>query len=136
MLIREHLDRAVGFEKSLAKLDPVEDTELYVVFLMRAATNRMNAALHALDVTEEGPVVAAGARVGDLNHSYKPSLWVELSPDVVKLLSALKSIEDLRPQYVRGPDLLTSELVAACKRAHEEIVSGTEEMIGHRKARV
>ena len=58
MLIREHLERAIGFEKSLAKLDPICDSELYVIFLMRAATNRMNAALHALDVTQEGPVEA------------------------------------------------------------------------------
>src|SRR5690348_2680942 len=105
MLIREHLERAIGFEKSLAKLDPICDSELYIIFLMRAATNRMNAALHALDVTQEGPV-EAGERIGDLNHSYKPPLRVGVPADVQKLLTALKSIEDLRPQYVRGPDLL------------------------------
>lgn len=135
MLIREHLERAIAFEKSLAKLDPIRDSELYVIFLMRAATNRMNAALHALDVTEEGPV-AAGARIGDLNHSDKPPLRAELSADVQKLLAALKSIEDLRPQYVRGPDLLTPELAAACKRAHEEVASGTEKIITRRRERV
>jgi hypothetical protein len=133
MLIREHLVRAAGFEKSVAKLNPIHDSELYVIFLMRAATNRMNAALHALDVTDP---IAAGERIGDLNHSYKPPLRTEVSADVQRLLAELKSIEDLRPQYVRGPDLLTPELAAACKRAHAEIVSGTSEIIEHGRERV
>ena len=135
MLIREHLDRAAGFEKSLAKLDPIRDSELYIIFLMRAATNRMNATLHALNLTDEGPVAAA-ARIGDLNHSYKPPLRAEVSADVQRLLGELKTIEDLRPQYVRGPDLLTPELAAACKRAHEQIVSGTSKIIERRRERV
>ena len=133
MLIREHLERAAAFEAGIAKLDPVEDTELYVVFLMRAATNRMNAALHALDVTEEGPV-APGKRVGDLNHSYKPALYVELPVEVQALLRELASIEDLRPQYVRGPDLLTFELAAACSRSHQAVVAGTSDIIARGKA--
>lgn len=131
MLIREHLERAAAFESSIAKLDPVEDTELYVVFLMRAATNRMNAALHVLDLTDEGPV-AAGERVGDLNHSYKPALYVVLTAEVKALLRELASIEDLRPQYVRGPDLLTPELAAACSRAHQTVVAGTSDIIARR----
>jgi hypothetical protein len=135
MRIHEHLERAEAFERSVAKLDPIRDTELFVVFLMRAATSRMNAALHALGVTEEGPV-AAGVRVADLNHSYKPPLDVEVSADVRKLLGLLKTIEDLRPQYVRGPDLLTPELAAACKRAHEEIVSGTSRLLESNSERV
>ena len=122
MLIGEHLKRAASFEASAAKLDPIEDAELYVVFLMRAATARVNAALHALGVTDP---VAAGARIGDLNHSYKPRLEGDLPAEVQQLFAPLKFIEDLRPEYVRGPLVLTAELADSCRRAHEEVVQRT-----------
>lgn len=132
MLIDEHLARALSFEKSAAKLDPVEDAELWIVFLMRAGTGRVNAALHALGITENGPV-AAGARIGDMNHSYKPSLDVELPEEVRVLFRHLKFIEDLRPEYVRGPNVLTPELAGACRSAYEEIVAGTTAILQRRK---
>lgn len=130
MLIDEHLARAASFEASAAKLDAIQDTELYVVFLMRAATARVNAALHALGVTYP---VAAGARTGDLNHSYKPRLEGELPAQVQPMFAALKYIEDLRPEYVRGPLLLTPDLAAACRRAHDEVVARTSAILEQRK---
>jgi len=130
MVISEHLARAASFETSAAKLDAIHDTELYVIFLMRAATARVNAALHALGVTDP---VAAGARTGDLNHSYKPQLEGDLPPEVQPMFAALKYIEDLRPEYVRGPLLLTPERVAACRRAHDDIVTRTTAIIERRK---
>lgn len=132
MLIDEHLRRAESFEQSVGKLDPIEDTELFIVLLMRAATNRVNAAVHALDVTEEGPV-AAGMRVGDLNHSYKPRLEGELPQEVQHLFSRLKYIEDLRPEYARGPRLLTAEIAESCRRAYADIVTGTDAIFARRK---
>ena len=71
MEVEEHLRRAASFEASAARLDPVEDTELYVIFLMRAGTHRINAALLAMGITA---VLAEGGRVGDLYHTYKPRL--------------------------------------------------------------
>lgn len=130
MLIREHLAQAASFEASAAKLDAIEDTELYVIFLMRAGTARINAALHALGVTAP---VAAGMRIGDLNHSYKPHLEGDLPAEVPPMFAALKYIEDLRPEYVRGPLLLNPELVAACRRAHEEVVVRTNTVMEHAK---
>lgn len=129
MLVSEHLARAASFERSIAKLDPVEDTELYVVFLMRAATNRVNAALHALGVTD---TVAAGARLGDLNHSYKPRLEGNLPAEVQQMFAPLKFLEDLRPEYVRGPLLITPELADACRCAYEEVVALTTAILERR----
>lgn len=130
MLISEHLSRAASFEASAAKLDPIQDTELYVVFLMRAATQRVNAALHALGVTDP---VASAVRIGDLNHSYKPRLEGDLPAEVQQTFAPLKYIEDLRPEYVRGPRLLTPELAAACRRAYDDIVARTTAIIERRK---
>ena len=132
MLIEEHLARASSFEKSADKLDPIEDAELWTVLLMRAGTGRLNAALHALGITEEGPV-AAGVRVGDMNHSYKPRLDVDLPEEVRVLFKHLRLIEDLRPEYVRGPAGLTPELARACRDAYREIVTGSAAILTHRQ---
>jgi hypothetical protein len=133
MLISDHLERVKAFEQSLARLDPIEDTELYVVFLMRAATNRVNAALHALDLTEEGPV-ARGTRIGDMNHTYKPVMDFELPAELHAAFSALKSIEDLRPEYVRGPHRLTPALSIACREAYAGVVAATDAILRREQA--
>jgi len=132
MLIADHLERATSFERTAARLDPIEDCEVYVVLLMRAATNRVNAALHALGLTEEGPV-ARGARIGDMNHSYKPAIDFKLPASLRGAFAALKSIEDLRPDYVRGPELLTPAKAAACRDAWRDVVSATEPLLKNTK---
>jgi hypothetical protein len=118
----EHLRRAASFEASLAKLDPLEDGALYVVFLMRAGTNRVNAALHVMGVTG---VEASVNRFGDLNHTYKPRLVGDLPVEVGRMFQSLSFIENLRPQYVRGNQPLTPDLVRECRQAYEEIVART-----------
>lgn len=130
MKISEHIARAESFERSIARLDPIEDTELYVVFLMRAATNRVNAALHALGVTD---TVASAMRVGDLNHTYKPKLEGDLPSEVQRMFQPLKYLEDLRPDYVRGPLVLTPELADACRGAHAEVVALTTAILERRQ---
>lgn len=127
MQVQEHLRRAASFERSAAKLDPVEDTELYVVFLMRAGTNRVNAALHALGITD---TQASAARIGDLNHTYKPPLPGKPPREVKAMFEPLKTIEDLRPQYVRGPLILTPELVKLCRRAYEDVAARSATIMG------
>ena len=78
MKIEEHLQKADAFEKSATKLDAATDSALYVVFLLRAGTNRVNAALHALHTTTDGKATAE--KLGDLNHTYKPRLNVPVPP--------------------------------------------------------
>lgn len=130
MQISEHLARAESFERSIARLDPVDDGELYVVFRMRASTNRVNAALHALGVTD---TAASASRVGDLNHSYKPRLEGDLPAEVQQMFLPLKYLEDLRPDYVRGPLSLTPEIVEACERAAAEIMALTDAILERRR---
>ena len=126
MQTREHLSRAESFERSAAKLDPIEDTELFVVFMMRAGTNRVNAALHAMGVTD---VQASPARVGDLNHTYKPRLEGKLPAPVEEMFEPLRYLEELRPDYVRGPQSLTPAIARECREAYEDIVARTAQII-------
>ena len=118
----EHLRRAASFEASLAKLDPLQDGALYVVYLMRAGTNRVNAALHVMGITA---VQASDTRVGDLNHTYKPKLEVELPEEVKRMFQPLSFIENLRPKHVRGLEPLSPALAKQCREAYEEIVART-----------
>jgi len=131
MEIPDHLARAASFEASARKLDALADTELYVVFLMRAATSRVNAALHALGITD---IKASPGRIGDLNHTYKPPLPAEPPAEVQALFEPLAFIENLRPQYVRGPAKLTPELAQKCRRAHEDVVARSTAILERMKA--
>ena len=131
MEIQDHLRRAASFEASARKLDPVADTELYVVYLMRAGTSRVNAALHALGITD---VQSSAARIGDLNHTYKPPLPAEPPAEVRAMFEPLAFIENLRPQYVRGPAKLTPALAQQCRRAHEDVVARSTAILERLKA--
>jgi hypothetical protein len=122
MEVRDHLRRAECFETSLAKLDPLEDSALYVVFLMRAGTNRVNAALHLMGITDVTP---SASRVGDLNHTYKPRLEGTLPREVEQMFQPLSFIENLRPQYVRGGERATHDMVMKLRQAYESIVAST-----------
>lgn len=133
MKVAEHLRRAESFEVGASKLDPLEDTALYVVFLMRAATNRVNAALHALGLTTE-EVTGAGLKIGDLNHTYKPKLDVALPPAMQEAFKHLAFLEDLRPEFVRGPGALDERMVEACRAAYAEIREKTDSVINTRVA--
>ena len=118
MKISLHLEKAEAFERSLEKLNPIEDTELFVVFLMRACTNRLNAALHALDFTTDAPVNSG--RIGDLNHTYKPKLDTPPPSELQSAFENLSYIEELRADFVRGPKLLAADEVVKCRAAHAE----------------
>lgn len=128
MKISHHLEKAAAFEQGIARLDPMEDTELFIVFLMRAGTNRVNAALHALGLTT-GEGVQAGVKIGDLNHTYKPKLDVVLPPDMRQAFRRLAFIEDLRPEYVRGARCLDCATAEACRVAYAEICACTGKAI-------
>lgn len=121
MEVHEHLRRAASFEAAIQKIDPLEDGALYVVFLMRAGTNRINAALHMMGITD---VSASAHRIGDLNHTYKPKLE-RVPPEVQRMFEPLSFIENLRPQHVRGAEKLTADLIRQCRQAYQEIVGRT-----------
>jgi hypothetical protein len=128
MQIRDHLSKVEAFERSIAKLDPIEDGALYAVFLMRAATNRVNAALHALGVTSDG--AATPARLGDLNHTYKPKLITPVPDALRAAFRHLAFIEGLRPDYVRGPKPVDDATRAMCGTAYAAIRRDTDAILG------
>ena len=131
MKISEHLTKADAFERSAAKLDPPQDTALYVVMLLRAATNRVNAALHVLGTTTEG--AAAPVKLGDLNHTYKPKLNVPVPDELRAAFKNLALIEDLRTDYVRGNKPADSALLNAWRAAYAEIRRDTDPILSRER---
>jgi hypothetical protein len=122
--IDEHLYKAAAFERALDKLDPVADGELYAVFLMRAGTNRVNAALHALAVTRaDGPTAT---HLGDLNHTYKPPMKAPPPAALAGAFAALAYIENLRPGCVRGATPMDEQIAGRARDAYRRIVDETE----------
>ena len=119
MRISEHLSKAEAFDRSAAKLDPAMDTALYVLMLLRAGTNRVNAALHALGITTDG--MATPGKLGDLNHTYKPALNVPVPDELRVAFKDLALIEDMRTDYVRGNKRADTAILHACSAAHAEI---------------
>ncbi len=132
MKISEHLTKAEAFERAIAKLDPSGDGALYAVFLMRAGTNRINAALHALGITTDG--AATPAKIGDLNHTYKPDLNTPVPDPLRAAFKHLAFIEDLRPDYVRGLKPVDDGMVAACKTAYTGIRSATDAILARHRS--
>jgi hypothetical protein len=119
MKIEEHLSRADAFERAAAKLAPRTDSALYVVYLLRAGTNRVNAALHALKATTDGKLTAE--KLGDLNHTYKPKLNVPVPAELRAAFRHLALIEEMRTDYVRGDKFLDAAMLDACNAAYRGI---------------
>jgi hypothetical protein len=127
MKIDIHLTRAAAFERAVSKLDPLEDGELYAVYLMRAGTSRVNAAMHHLGLTLEGP--AQPDRIGDLNHTYKPKLPGPPPDGLAAAFRSLAYIENLRPDYVRGAQPMTQEVARVAAESYAIITRDTEKIL-------
>src|SRR4051812_779396 len=94
MKAADHLTKARRIEETmLRKLDPNADYEVYVETCMLAGTHLLNAVLHHYSVT---------ATDADLLHSDKPPLEKPVPAELRALFDAMKFIEDLRPDYLRG----------------------------------
>lgn len=130
MNIKEHLAKSAAFDRAAAKLDPQNDTALYVVMLLRAGTNRINAALHALGTTTDG--AATPERLGDLNHTYKPKLNVPVPGELRVAFAHLAHLEGLRTDYVRGNRQADRAMLDACAAAYSGIRGETDPLLARR----
>ena len=132
MKINEHLTKAEAFDHSATKLDPAEDTALYFVMLLRAGTNRVNAALHALGTTTDG--AATPAKLGDLNHTYKPKLKVPVPDELRAAFEYLALIENLRADYVRGNRPADTAILNASRAAYAGIRRDTDPILARERS--
>ena len=131
MKISEHLAKTAAFDRAAAVLDPAADTALYIVMLLRAGTNRVNAALHVLGTTTDG--VGTPVQIGDLNHTYKPKLNVPVPAELQAAFKHLAHIEELRTDYVRGNKDAKPAMLDACAAAYAGIRGDTDPILAQVK---
>lgn len=109
MDVAVHLEKFRRLEATMAKLDLEADYETLIESAMHAATHLVNVLLHRRGLTP------------DLLHVGMPPIEDEGDARVAEALAALKTIEDLRPFYVRGTEPYTPEVSGGCLEAYRRV---------------
>ena len=152
MLVSEHLEKVVRLEAMRARLDPVDDYELWYFSGLTLCVNAMNAALHALGATTAERCFAHNVPVyicetetpgmfapfirpfGDIEHIDGQETEA-LVPDVLdEAKRALIWMEGIRDPSVRGELEVTNAVIESiklacdtCLRVTRACVEGTED---------
>jgi len=112
MKIEDHTTKTQRLEATLAKLDLERDYELCLEGYMLAGTHLLNALLHKHSVTREN---------FDLNHTDSRVLETPIADNLRPVFAALKRIEDLRPDYLRGSKSWTTDEARTCRESYAAI---------------
>ncbi|MEE2061990.1 hypothetical protein [Rhodococcus artemisiae] len=116
-----------------ARLDPIEDFELWYWATLTAGTNAYNACLHSAGLTSDDPVFSTIPGVhlvqqpdggyarelrgpGDVSHVGWPPIEGEIPEDIQSLEIALELIEEHRDPCIRGERRPTTHIVDECER--------------------
>ena len=121
MRIEDHIAKAKRLEATLAKLDLDRDHALCLEGYMLAGTHLLNALLHQRAVTSEK---------FDLNHTDRPVLDKPVDESLRPVFAALKRIEDLRPDYLRGTKSWTPEQARTCRDSYAAIKAAADQALG------
>jgi hypothetical protein len=140
--ITSHLDKFRRLDATLARLDPVDDPELWIWTAMNGGVHLLNAALHACGATQETdsfhsqvegvyavPDRAGGATrdamhaPGDVMHVGQPKIAQPLPDAIERASSALRTIEDLREPFVRGSRRADAVLAGQWRDAYRTCVT-------------
>lgn len=104
----------------IRKLDRDADYEIFVEACMLAGTHWLNALLHKLSITQEG---------ADLLHSDKPPLPVTPGAELQPYFAAMKLIEDLRPDYLRGTKSWNADDGRRCMECYQRVKAYAEKAL-------
>ena len=134
MNIASHLDKIERFDKLRARLDSMDDFELWFWVTMNAGTNAVNAALHHAGATcpddvfptqpgvylipgKDGQLAAGFHAPGDVLHVGRPKIDGPLPEDVTAMMNAMEIIEHHRDPCIRGERELSREIADECDQA-------------------
>jgi hypothetical protein len=148
MDIPSHLDKIARLESARARLDPLDDFELWFWATMVAGTNAVNAALHHAQVTpaepafpsqpgvyqvlEHGREVAVLKDSGDVLHVGRPPIRTPVPPDIGRMMSAMEIIEAYRDPCTRGDMRIEAKVVAECDAAYADCLRLMRARLGER----
>lgn len=146
MKIADHVKKAERFESVRRRLDPVSDFELWFWMGLSAGTALINAALHAVGLTDQNDkfatqvpdVYAIPDDTGwrpeiafrcDLIHAGLPVLAAPLPPAIARAFEAMELIECYRDPCVRGDHPITPDLIEQLTVAYERCAEAAREAI-------
>lgn len=134
MNVAAHLEKIRKLEALRAKLDAMEDFELWFWAAMNAGTHAVNAALHHAGVTRADDVFptqpgvylvpqpdkttrSAFQPLGDVLHVGRPKIDGPVPEDVASMMQQMEVIEHHRDPCIRGEREPTRAIAEECDRA-------------------
>ncbi|MSP66533.1 MAG: hypothetical protein EXQ96_00225 [Alphaproteobacteria bacterium] len=141
MKVAAHFEKIGRLEALRRRLDRVQDFEIWFWATMNAGTNAINAALHATDITEDGPWypqqpevymvpgktsggwVHAFRPLGDVLHVGRPKIEKPLPESVQKMAHLMEVIEEWRDPCVRDGHPVTPEILDKVERAYADLMA-------------
>jgi len=134
MKVASHLEKIRKFQALRARLDPLEDFELWFWSAMNAGTQAVNAALHHAGITRDDDVFPTQPGVylvpqpdnalrsafhppGDILHVGRPKVEGQIPEDVAKMMHQMKVIEQHRDPCIRGERQPTRAIADECDLA-------------------
>ena len=134
MNVASHLEKIGKLEALRARLDPLEDFEIWFWSAMNAGTHAINAALHHAGITRADDVYptqpgvylvpqpdsslrAAFHPLGDILHVGRPTVEGVIPDDVQKMMHEMEIIEHHRDPCIRGERQPTRAIADACDSA-------------------
>lgn len=140
MHIPSHLNKVSKLNQLRARLDPLEDFELWFWATMMSGTHAVNAVLHHAGATQaveayamqpgvylvpqaDGSLVPTFGTPGDVLHVGRPVIEGPLPQDVTRLMHAMERIEEHRDPCVREGCKPTQEIVDACEQAYAQCMA-------------
>lgn len=139
MKIASHLEKIGRFNGLRARLDPIEDFELWFWTTMTAGTGAVNAALHHARITPEeqafpsqpgvysvpdgkGGYCSALKKSGDVLHVGRPPIPGPIPEDIGAMMQAMERIEHFRDPCTRGDMKIDRDVVATCDGAYAQVL--------------
>jgi hypothetical protein len=134
MNVASHLEKIRKLEALRARLDPLEDFELWFWSAMNAGTHAVNAALHHSRVTRDddvfptqpgvylvpqrgGQLRSAFHPLGDILHVGRPKVEGAVPTEVENMMREMEVIEHHRDPCIRGERQPTRAIAEECERA-------------------
>ncbi len=133
MKVASHLEKIRKFQALRARLDPLEDFELWFWSAMNAGTQAVNAALHHAGITRDDDVFPTQPGVylvhsgkglqpafhppGDVLHVGRPKVDGPVPEDVQEMMREMEAIEHHRDPCIRGERAPTRAIADECDRA-------------------
>jgi hypothetical protein len=129
-----HLSQIAKLQALRARLDPLEDFELWFWAGMTAGTHAVNAALHRAEITvddevfptqpgvylvpePDGSLKPAFRPLGDVLHVGRPKIEATVPEHLARMFHAMETIEQYRDPCVRHGREPTPQIVAECDAA-------------------